>query len=331
MRGVENSAAPGADPGTLTGMPRPRNLPEPFDEGAFLVRDARAGKVPMGSLRTLANPFRGVRSHTGPESVEERFAALRLVCPDVTLSHCSAAELHHLPVPRECEHAALHVTTPGRRIRRTGVIAHRGVRDTSTIRGTVVTGLADTWLDLAPFVGLDDLVVIGDAVATRLKGTEALRAVLTRSTKGVRRARCALEWIRVGSDSPMETRSRVLFGRAGLPEPRLNVEIHDPDGGWLARGDFVWWEAKVVGEYQGKHHFDDYGRGDQDIVRRRLLEEIGWTYVDFTKDDYFRRPRRIALVRRMAEALGCALDPADLAAIEDRPGLPGGPARACGG
>lgn len=293
--------------------------------------EARAVRVPMSSMRSLASPFHGVRSHTPPASVDEQFAALRLVCAEgAFLSHCSAARVHGLPLPREREHEALHVTTSGSRIRRRGVIAHRGHRRTTVVRGVPVTGLAETWLDLAPFVGLDDLVVLGDAVAGRLGGTDPLHALLTGSPKGVRRARTALDWIRAGSASPMETRARVLFGLAGLPEPELNVDIHDPDGGWLATGDFVWREAKVVGEYQGERHFADYARGDKDIVRRRVVEESGWTYVDFTKDDYFRRPRRLDLVHRLAGELGCTLAPADLAAIAQRPGLPGSPLRPCG-
>ncbi|WP_277454777.1 hypothetical protein [Janibacter sp. DB-40] len=314
-------------------MARPLNFPEPFHEGSFRVRDARDA-VPGGSLRTLANPYRGVRCHDAPDTVVERFGALRLVCPgDLALSHCSAAEALNLPLPRECEHDAVHVMGPCARIRRRGVVAHRGLdrREVTTLRGIPVTGLADTWLDLAPFVSLEDLVVIGDAVARRLGGTDPLRALLGRRVPGVRRAREALEWIRVGSRSPMETRSRVLFVRAGLPEPELNVDISDPDGGWLATGDLVWREAKVVGEYQGADHFGDYERGDDDIVRRRLVEAAGWTYVDFTKDDYFRRPRRLVLVRRVADELGCALDPGGIRTISERAGLPGRPLRACGG
>lgn len=334
MTPVEIPAALARIPGILDRMPRPLNLPEPFDEGTFRVRDARAERVPTGSLRTLANPVRGVRSHADPESIPDRFSALQLVRPSgIALSHCSAARVHRLPVPRGCEHEGLHVMTAGDRIRRRGIVAHRGLDDRrlTTRHGVPVTDLADTWLDLAPFVGLEDLIILGDAVAQRIGGTDPLHARLSRHVKGVRRARAALTWIRLGSASPMETRSRVLFTRVGLPEPELNVEIHDPDGGWLATGDLVWREAKVVGEYQGKDHFADYARGDQDIVRRRVVEAIGWTYVDFTKDDYFRRPRRLALVRRMADALGCVLDPIALAAIGTRAGLPGEPLCACGG
>lgn len=286
----------------------------------------------MSSLRSLPGPWRGVRAHVRPESVAERFAALAIVGPSgMALSHCSAAQVHGLPVPRLCDHAALHVTTGGAKVRRPGVVAHRGHRATVRVQGVAVTSLTDTWIDLAPFVGLGDLVVLGDAIAQRLGDTDPLRAVVGRRVPGVLRAREALEWIRVGSASPMETRSRVLVVRAGLPEPELNVEIHDPDGGWLATGDLVWREARVVGEYQGAHHFAGYDRGDRDLVRRRSVEAAGWSHVDFTKDDYFRRPRRLALLRRLGGLLRCDPDRTALAEVSADPGLPGGPLRPCGG
>ena len=173
-------------------------------------------------------------------------------------------------------------------------------------------------------------MVLGDDVAKRLGSTEPLYALTTRRVPGVTRAREALTWIRVGTRSPMETRSRVLFVRAGLPEPELNVVIHDLDGGWLAEGDFVWREAKVLGEYQGKDHFGDYARGDKDIVRRRSAQTDGWAYVDFTKDDYYRRPRRLELVERLAAAIGVELTPEALDEVSAHPGLLGPPMRRCG-
>ena len=88
--------------------------------------------------------------------------------------------------------------------------------------------------------------------------------------------------------------------------------------------------GEVVGEYLGAYHFRDYAQGDSDIVRRRDVERAGWSHVDFTKDDYFARPRRVALLRRLASHLDCGLDPARLAAIEQSRELPGAPVRRCG-
>nr|WP_257910036.1 hypothetical protein [Janibacter limosus] len=93
-------------------------------------------------------------------------------------------------------------------------------------------------------------MVLGDAVAKRLDSLDALEDGAARAGTYGRRVREALRWIRVGSASPMETRSRVLCLRGGLPEPELNAPIHDADGGWLVDGDLVWREAKVPGEYR---------------------------------------------------------------------------------
>lgn len=307
-------------------MSRPIDLPEEYATGAFAVEVATRDGVKMSSLRTLCNPYRGVRSHASPDTLTERASALRLVRRDgFALSHCSAASLYGLPLPRECEHWQIHAMSSGSRARRPGVVGHRGLeaREVQTAHGQVVTGLVDTWLDLAPLLTLDELVVLGDAVAQRLDSLDPLEDGAARARTYGRRVREALRWIRVGSASPMETRSRVLCVRGGLPEPELNAPIHDADGGWLVDGDLVWREAKVLGEYQGEHHFGDYRRGDKDIVRRRAVEAEGWEYVDFTKDDYYRRARRINLVDRLAAAVGVEPTPAQRAEVARGPNLSG--------
>jgi hypothetical protein len=37
----------------------------------------------------------------------------------------------------------------------------------------------------------------------------------------------------------METRARLVFHRAGFPEPEVNGAIHASHSGWLAEGDLV--------------------------------------------------------------------------------------------
>ena len=93
----------------------------------------------------------------------------------------------------------------------------------------------------------------------------------------------------------------------------------------------VWREQRVVGEgvpgcpplrrlrARRRHPAPPTDRGG-----------IGWVFVDFTKDDYYARPRRVALLRRLASHLDCGLDPARLAAIEQSRELPGAPVRRCG-
>jgi hypothetical protein len=172
-------------------------------------------------------------------------------------------------------------------------------------QGLLLTSLEDTWCDLGEVLELDDLVVVGDAVARRLADATPLGNALLRRVRprGAVALRAALGLIRVGSDSPMESRCRLVFHRAGLPEPELNAVITHPGGGFLCRSDFVWRERRVLAEYQGRDHFESFRRGDDDISRRLLLEDDGWKYVEMTKRDYYHPARRAALVGRLTAYL----------------------------
>jgi hypothetical protein len=108
----------------------------------------------------------------------------------------------------------------------------------------------DIWVDLGEVrgVGLDDLVVAGDYVATLLGDGEGLRLALDGRVRprGRTLLEAALREVRVGAKSPMETRARLVFTRAGLPEPEINAAVHDLDGGWILEGDLVWRVRQAV-------------------------------------------------------------------------------------
>ncbi len=247
-----------------------------------------------------------------------------LVLPgDAAYSHCTAALLHGLPLPRSHEHRQpLHVMRPTARnpVDRPQVTPHLGLqsRQVATVQRLRVVAPADTWVDLASLLGVEDLVVAGDRVARVAGSLEPLREALARRTatrglRGARRLREALSWVRLGADSPMETRSRLLFCRHGLPEPEINVAVMSVSGSeFLCRGDFVWRDKKVVGEYQGSHHFDSFARGDDDISRRLLLEDDGWKYVELTRSDHANPARRWAMLQRLGGLL-------DVDVVADRP------------
>ncbi len=102
----------------------------------------------------------------------------------------------------------------------------------------------------------------------------------------------------------MESRTRLLFVRSGLPVPELNVQVSHADGGFLCVSDFVWRRQRVIGEYQGADHFESFGRGDDDICRRLLAEDSRWKYIEVTKNDYFNAGRRHSMLSRFARYLG---------------------------
>jgi hypothetical protein len=80
-------------------------------------------------------------------------------------------------------------------------VLHDGVRVTSPAR---------TWLDLVSLMTVDDLIAVGDSLVC---------------IRGMRTARLALPEIRVGADSPRETRMRLILARSGPGEPALNHVI----------------------------------------------------------------------------------------------------------
>ncbi|WP_460936142.1 hypothetical protein [Phycicoccus ginsengisoli] len=293
-------------------------LPDGLAGRPFTVAQAREAGVRRGRLRSpdLGSPLHGVRCTTSPGSdptVLVAATAAALVLPgDVAFSHCTAAAVWGMPLPQALEHVEpLHVMRPSRRnpVRRPQVSPHPGLelRQVSTVSGLRVVSAVDTWVDLGDRLGVEDLVVVGDWVARRAGTSELLARALARRgpVRVVRRLREALRWVRVGADSPMETRARLVFVRHALPEPELNVEVMAADGsGFLCRSDFLWRRARVIGEYQGEHHFTSFRRGDDDISRRLLAEDDGWKYLEITKSDLSNPARRQALVARLAHLLG---------------------------
>ena len=91
--------------------------------------------------------------------------------------------------------------------------------------------------------------------------------------KGVRVARAALALIRVGADSPPETRLRLALLDAGLPEPRLQAQLVSP-AGERTDADMVVERSRVALHYDGGHHRTPEQQR-RDARRDRLWQEAG--------------------------------------------------------
>ncbi len=319
-------------------------LPTALTDRPFTVREARATGLRYDQVRRAAlhTPTWAVRCIGAPAGLSARAAAFACGLPgDVAFSHVTAARLWHLPLPTELEHddADLDVirNTDKERIRRRGCRGHRGLecREVVDVDGLRVVGLADTWVDLGEVVSrglrLDDLVVAGDAVARRLEmqrladavgapvevglppgsGAAFLGTALDARVRPRGKALLAeaLPLVRAGSRSPMETRARLMFHRAGFPEPELNAPVRDVHGGWLLEGDFVWRPQRVVGEYQGDDH-RSRKRRSADSSRATVAEANSYEVLEIYAEDVFGGARRRACLRRFARAM--ELDPSDL-------------------
>ncbi|MGW4293171.1 DUF559 domain-containing protein [Micromonospora chersina] len=97
------------------------------------------------------------------------------------------------------------------------------------------------------------------------------------------------------SESPMETRLRLLLLDAGLGP--LTAQ-HDVRGRFVARVDLAWPALRVAVEYDGDHH-RERAHFRQDVARLNALRAAGWLVVRFTADDVLRHPHAtVALVRQ---------------------------------
>lgn len=303
----------------------PTPLPEGLRDRPITPALARDAGVPVSRLTRgdLTTVTRGVHLPTTPETLQDRALAFSAAMPaeQHAFSHVTAAQLSRLALPSELEKQEnLDVLWPTKRgrVRRDGCWGHRGLESRQVIRvaGVAVTDLADTWCDLGEVVrrGLarDDLVIVGDQIVTSLDpgrtgtGVSLLRARLEGRVRprGKVLLSEALELVRPGSKSPMETRARLVFAGAGLPEPELNVAVmFESGGGWMLEGDFVWRRRRVIGEYQGVHHATIQQRG-VDNTRRLLAEDEGWRFIEIFAADVFNPARRHVMLNRFAVALG---------------------------
>ena len=287
-------------------------LPVALRERPFTTAEALWAGVSPDVLRTrrVRSPFHGVHVPSDlPDTLAVRCAALARVLPaQAAFSHETAARLCGLPVPdgmaRESRlHVCVPVRTPVPHGR--GVVGHEAVdlHPTLVIEPweLLVVHPWRTWCDLVPRLSDDDAVVLGDAVVGRSGRPHLGRVVARRAgERGVVRMRRLFEVVREGVDSPMETRTRLLVVRAGLPEPECGKDVHASDGyGWLARPDLRWLEFKVAVEYDGDLHRTKKKRWRNDIARREGLEDDGWRVVVVTADDVYLRPKEtVARIRR---------------------------------
>ncbi len=76
------------------------------------------------------------------------------------------------------------------------------------------------------------------------------------------------------SESALESLSRVSMHRAGLPMPELQVEVWVDDR-FLARLDFLWRDANLVGESDGRLKYRSGADLYAEKRRQEELEDVG--------------------------------------------------------
>lgn len=314
------------------------------DAPSFLVRDALASGCSRGILRSrrLARPFHGVRS-SAPVGSCLRDRAIALVPKlrrDERLSHAAALSLAECPirVPRQADvdvEAPQHLA----QARGRGVRGHRRRREEEAFL-CAVPELDDPVPMVAPLravqqaagslpfielvVALDHLLREDDRrfdPLTRVS-PEALAAFAATTTgPGARRFREAAALARVGAESRMETLMRLAGIRAGMPELRLQVDLHDACGRWIGRFDAVDDETRSIFEYDGEQHATSRRQRRRDRRKLQAARDAGWRVLVFYSEDVLDHPVEAGRsMLRFSGRAACAVRPVLARLLEERSG-----------
>ncbi len=257
----------------------PLNLRHPFRRSSAIEHGISDRRLRSPEFRQI---YRGVHvAASVPVTPTLRARASLAIAPTGSVvSHQSAARLWGGVVP---EGATVHVTIPmGTRFTRTGIRAHLGEThtDTAARQGIRLTSPTRTFVDLAPALGLLDLVTLGDSLvkARQVTPEQLIAACAVLRGRYAAHARRAARLVRCGVASPMETRVRLLMVLAGLPEPSIDHQLNHPDGSLQYRLDLSFPKVRLAIEYDGAHH-DLPGQRGPDLIRREDLEGQGWVFV----------------------------------------------------
>jgi hypothetical protein len=320
-------------------MPRPPHPLPPSLGDTFTCGDARRDGVSRSRLRAadLERPFRGGRQRLAEASGEEGPLAIDraqrrrvqrlarayepLMPPHAFFVGRTAAVLLGGPVAHGAD-LDVGVLAPARPPRRRGVVGRKLAPALVSLRevdGLRVSSVASTWAMLAGELSVRELVRLGDAFVTiprddrgrhrpeaRLATPEQLRAAARAGRRqGAARLREALELIRVGAMSPLETDWRLDATAAGMPEPRLDAEIRDRWGRLLGIADAAFDAPRVLVEVEGDHHRVDPRQWARDIEKHAAFTAAGWEVVRLTAAHIRgRQPRAVAILREALQRRG---------------------------
>ena len=278
-------------------------LEKPFLGSAALAR----GELSRHQLRTR---YRAVypdvylrRVADAPLSLRQRTAAAWLWSHgDATIAGLAAAALHGTKwIDDDVDIELMHANPrppKGITTRRDELLSG----EAQLLGGRRVTTPARTAFDLGRSGDIDRGIARLDALtrATRMQVSEIEElARRHRGARGLRQLETALDLVDSGAESPKETWLRLLLIRDGLPRPRTQIPVADPDDDPFAFLDMGWDDRMVAAEYDGEHHQRSRWHYTKDIRRSERIARHGWIVVKVVKED---RPADILRRVRMARA-----------------------------
>lgn len=170
--------------------------------------------------------------------------------------------------------------------------------DVTRLDGLPVTTAVRTAFDVGRRVPRTAAVIVVDALLNRgvVKQSELGDYTDAHSGwPGVARLREVLSLVEPLSESPTQTRLRLLLADAGAPPPIAQYEVYDGEGQPLGRVALAYPRWKVALECRGDQQRVEPGAGPRrDLARVSALRATGWRVLSFTPEDVARHPGRTA-------------------------------------
>jgi hypothetical protein len=223
--------------------------------------------------------------------------------PGRVIGFASATMTHGLPLISRLPDEVTLIVPPGAWTgTRNGICFRQGVLATGDVSdaGVAVTSPDRTWFDMASTAPLADALAMGDAGLRMGMLDRAHLAELVEAAKGrrgCRRAAVALTHLDPLRETPLESQSWAYFVRHRIPLPEVQVELRTSSQRFIARVDFWWKRARLVGECDGRLKYanpdDVYAeKRREDEIRAEGCGVVRWGAVDL------RGPQLAARLRR---------------------------------
>jgi len=248
---------------TVDAMARRALIPAILTTGTFTIAEAERAGLTQKQLRGASwrrisfGQYRWAGLPDGPElslaSVSKRLPSR------AAFSGRTAAWLHGLDFA-PCDPVEVTIPKGSGSSRFTGVSVRQALLpagDLNLRRGMQTTSAPRTVFDLGSRPPLVEAVVAVDmALHAGLVDLSGIRKWTAErdGSRGIRQFRRVLDLAEPATESPMESRLRMLLVLGGLPRPEVQVSLHDDKGRFLGRADLYYQAEGLVLEYDGGTH-----------------------------------------------------------------------------
>jgi hypothetical protein len=192
---------------------------------------------------------------------------------------------------------------PARILVRTDTLAPREIQVVDGIAVTTPARTAFGRRTTSRLQAIQRLDALTNATDVTLTDVEAVIAEHS-GARGLVRLLRVLPLVDGGTESPQETRTRLVLIDAGLPRPQTQIRVFDEYGDFVARIDMGYENLRVGIEYDGPQHWTDREQRDRDIDRYSALLDLGWAIIRVSSE--LLRYRQGTLVARVVAAMQAA-------------------------